>query len=287
MSIVNFVVGEKGGVGKSQVALALIAYYTMHAIILIICEADRSNGDVGRATEGKDGHTVLRPHFSEDADETDKADEILDTVLEKGVTGVVNCPAQSHRAMVQWISQGSADIALEEGVQLVFWFVTSGEYDSMALFLESLKEFENIPHILVRNTYFTDRLDYDYSDPERNDTVKEALATHNVPVINFPRFTPKKDLDHIKAHSLTFLEALEPKGGLTSTRRSRVKRALHRFFSEIETLQILKSNDTSKPANTDTRKQDTGSNSPKKSTQRKKRSRAKTSVGDNSQDGDI
>ena len=78
MPMIHLVVGEKGGVGKSQVALALIAHYTSQEIPLIICEADRSNGDVGRASEGKDGHTVLYPYFTEDADHTDKADDILD-----------------------------------------------------------------------------------------------------------------------------------------------------------------------------------------------------------------
>ena len=283
MPMIHLVVGEKGGVGKSQVALALIAHYTSQEIPLIVCEADRSNGDVGRASEGKDGHTVLYPYFTEDADHTDKADDILDAVLQQGTTGIVNCPAQSHRAMVQWISQGSADLAIEEGIQLTFWFVTSGEYDSMALFLESLKEFPNISHILVRNTFFTDRLTYDYSDPERNESVKEALETYKVPVIQFPRFAPS-DLDHIKTHSLTFLEAIKQRG-LAIAARSRVKRALHSFFSQISTLDILQTHGPSRTTNIPTQTRDTGSNSPKKSSQRKKRSRAKASVADPCPDG--
>ncbi|NET38235.1 MAG: mobilization protein [Cyanothece sp. SIO1E1] len=229
--------GEKGGVGKSLVSFALIQYYLQQLKQIILCEADRSNGDVGRAFDGK--ITVTRPYFTEDADQIDKADAVIDTALTSGVDAVVNSPAQAHRAVVQWLAQGSADLALEEGVKLCFWFVSSGEYDSVALFLESLKEFSGVPHVFIRNGFFTDRLTYDFSDPEAHQPIKDALSAHQVPVVHFPRFAPG-DLDFVKAHNLTFGEAMSREGGLSIAARSRIKRALNSFFIQLDSLEFFK-----------------------------------------------
>ncbi|ESA36557.1 mobilization protein [Leptolyngbya sp. Heron Island J] len=264
--------GEKGGVGKSIVSLALAEYFLRLGKAPLICEADRSNGDVGRAFEGK--QRVIYPYFTEDSDQIDKADTLLDEVLASNTDAVVNSPAQSHRALVQWLSQGSADLAIEEGIKLCFWFVTSGEYDSVTLFLESLQEFDGIPHILIRNRHFTDRLTYDYSDPDVNESLGTALQAYKVPVIYLPRFGTA-DLDFLKAHSLTFGEAISRESGLTIAARSRVKRALTTFFSQLDALEVL-TNGTS----------DSGAEPAPKTPQRKKRSRAKKSVGDSSKNGD-
>jgi len=281
MPQIHLVVGEKGGVGKSQVALALAAYYTLRGEMIVVCEADRSNGDVGRALEGKDGHTVLYPYFSEDNNHTDKADEMLDAVLEHSTAAIVNCPAQSHRAIVQWIEQGSTNLAMEFGVTLHFWFVTSGGYDSISLFLESLNEFSSIPHILVRNTFFTEPLTYDYSDPEKNEPVAKALTQYSVPVVRFPRFATS-DLDYIKAHNLTFLEAIN-QPGLKIAARSRVKQALAKFVDSITPLEVFNEQPNSSiPRSEKSSTQQSKQRTSRKSTGRKKRSNTKASMGDNS-----
>ena len=270
--------GEKGGVGKSIVSLALAEYHLKAEKPLIICEADRSNGDVGRAFDDK--ATVTRPYFTEDADHIDKADAVLDIVLTNGSDAVVNSPAQSHRAIVQWLSQGSLDLAMEEeDIKLCFWFVTSGEYDSVALFLESVKEFTGVPHILVRNGFFTDRLTYDYSNPDAYEPMKEAIATHNIPVVHLTRFAPA-DLDFIKAHNKTFGEAISKEGGLTIAARSRVNKVLDSFFTQLDVLEIF-SHGPSEPKSAPG-----GTKSTRKSTTRKKRSRKTASVGDGSGTGD-
>lgn len=279
MPQIHFVVGEKGGVGKSLVALALAATYTLKGQSIVVCESDRSNGDVGRALEGKDGHTVLYPYFSEDANHTDKADQMLDAVLEHKTAAIVNCPAQSHRAILQWINKGSTYLALEFGVTLHFWFVTSGSYDSINLFLESVEEFSDIPHILVRNTFCTEPLTYDYSAPDKNEAVAKALTKYNVPVANFPRFTTS-DLDYIRAHNLTFLESIN-QPGLTIAARSRIKQALTKFIDSIAPLEIFHETSTARPSKSDpTTAQRADKESTRKSTGRKKRSRKKTDLGD-------
>lgn len=262
MNWIHGFTGEKGGVGKSLVALAVAEYFKQRLKRFTVCEADRSNGDVGRACDGK--FNVIRPYFVEDSDEIDKADELLEAAL-GGVDLIVNTPAQSHRAIAKWLSLGSAELAIEEGVKFCFWFVTSGEQDSVNLFIESLKEFGGVPHVLVRNQHFTSRLTYDFSDPEAYAPVKEAIEAYKVPVVYFSRFAPG-DLDFIKAHSLTFGEAVAREGGLSIASRSRVKRALDSFFVQLDSLEVFRREQP-----------ETKGESVPKSNGGKKRSRAKAS----------
>ena len=242
MSWIHGFTGEKGGVGKSLVALAAAEYLLQKGKRFIVCETDRSNGDVGRAFDNK--HEVIRPYFVEDSDEIDSADELLDVAL-GGADIIVNTPAQSHRAIAKWLSLGSAELAIEDGVKFCFWFVTSGEQDSINLFLESLKAFDGIPHVLVRNQHFTDRLTYDYSDPDTWEPIKEAIATYNVPIINFPKITPG-DNDYIRAHSLTFGEAITNPEGLRPAARSRVKRVITSFGKQLDALEVFKNEQPAK-----------------------------------------
>ncbi|MEM9448647.1 MAG: hypothetical protein AAGA75_08940 [Cyanobacteria bacterium P01_E01_bin.6] len=246
MSKIHGITGEKGGVGKSLIALAIAEQLRKRGDEFVICETDRSNGDVGNAFDGK--REVIRPYFVEDVDQIDQADQLLDVAL-RGVDIVMNTPAQSHRPIAKWLSLGSADLALSEGVQLYFWFVTSGERDSVNLFIESLQEFQGIPHILIRNEHFTDRLTYDYSDPNTWPAIKEAVDTYQVPVITFPRLGPA-DIDFMKAHALTFGEALEPTSGLSIGGRSRIFRALNTLFAQLDALEVFKTHEPPQPERT-------------------------------------
>ncbi|NEQ53833.1 MAG: hypothetical protein F6K11_27500 [Leptolyngbya sp. SIO3F4] len=230
MPWIHIISGEKGGVGKSIISLALPEVLRAKGSEFVICEADRSNGDVGAAFEGK--HKVIYPYFVEDADQIDQADEVLEVAL-SGANVIVNTPAQSHRAIAKWFSFGSAELAIEEGVNICFWFVTSGEHDSVSLFMDSLKEFKGFPHVLIRNEHFTERIIRDYSNPDAWEPIAEAIKQHKVPLVNFPKLPPG-DIDYIKTNYFTFQDVIEKKGGLTSGSVSRVRRTIKAFSKQVE-----------------------------------------------------
>lgn len=236
MNNIHLVTGEKGGVGKSKVALSLIANYELTQKPFIVAECDRSNGDVGAACQGK--HTVIQGRFTDNPDQLSAADIVLEAVLGQQADAVVNLPAQSSDGLFAWLQTGSLDAATENQIQFVVWFVTNGEKDSIGLIYKALEAFGSlIPHILVRNTYFTEKLKYDYSDPERNDALAEILTKFSVEVVTLPRYTPT-DLDIIRTHDLTLTEAIEsPLLGVVS--RSRVRRSLQEFFGQLNTLKVF------------------------------------------------
>lgn len=231
----HLITAEKGGVGKSVVALALADYLLTRGEQFTVCETDRSNGDVGAAFEGK--HAVIYPYFSEDFDEIESADILIETALE-GKSIVVNTPAQCHRAMVRWMADGVLSLSREAGFKLLIWFVTSGSKDSISLFLQSLDAFPEIPHILVRNQHFDNRK-FDYSDPDAWEPIRDVLTARSVPVVIFPKF-PAALIDHLKTLALTFAEAGEKQTeGISVLNKQRIKARLTSFYAQLNTLEVF------------------------------------------------
>jgi hypothetical protein len=233
---IHLVTGEKGGVGKSTASLLLIAYYVYRQIPFLVVECDRSNGDVGDACQGK--HTVIHGRFTDNLDEINAADVVLESVLEHQVSAIVNLPAQSSDGLSAWLRYGSLDAATENQIKFIVWLTTNGEKDSIGLVYQALNSFgAQIQHVLVRNIYFTDKIRYDFSSPDKNDDLAALLSSKSVPLVNMPRFVPT-DLDVVRTHNLTLSEAIKtPLLGVVS--RSRLRRALHEFFAQLNTLEVF------------------------------------------------
>jgi CobQ/CobB/MinD/ParA family nucleotide binding protein len=146
MSIVHLVGGEKGGVGKSVVARLLAQLFIDRGVRFVALDADGSHGALLR----------YYAEFSEPVDlsKLDGADQIFVRAEEESNRAVlVDLPAQSHRALKHWIEENNLlDYARETGVELVYWHVTDGGYDSVA-HLEKLTEElgESVRFVVVKN----------------------------------------------------------------------------------------------------------------------------------------
>jgi hypothetical protein len=124
MRTIHFIGGEKGGVGKSVVARLLAQTFVDRSQPFTAFDADRSNA------------ALLRYYgdFSErvELDRLESADRILETAIGVDRPVLVDLPAQSHRALSRWFEQTDVlRCAREEGVDLVFWHVTDGGFDSV------------------------------------------------------------------------------------------------------------------------------------------------------------
>jgi hypothetical protein len=124
MTTIHFIGGEKGGVGKSVVARLLAQSFVDRSQRFAAFDADRSNG------------ALLRYYgdFSEriDLDRLESADLILERAIGADGPVLVDLPAQSHRALSRWFEQTDVlRYAREEGIELVFWHVTDGGFDSV------------------------------------------------------------------------------------------------------------------------------------------------------------
>jgi hypothetical protein len=124
MSIIHFVGGEKGGVGKSVVARLLAQYFIDREVPFVALDADGSHG-------------ALLRHYADytrpvELGRVESADEILTLAAEAERRVLVDLPAQSDRALASWITEaGVLDLAREAGVQVVFWHVMDDGKDAI------------------------------------------------------------------------------------------------------------------------------------------------------------
>jgi hypothetical protein len=126
MSIVHFVGGEKGGVGKSVVARLLTQLFIDRSLPFVAFDADLSHG------------ALLRYYadFAQpvDLEQLGSADQIIDSAVGARRSVLVDLPAQSQRALQRWLdSTDVLEYAREAGVRLVSWHVTDGGFDSVSL----------------------------------------------------------------------------------------------------------------------------------------------------------
>ena len=147
-SRVYFADGNKGGVGKSFLCRTLYQWFVDQQVPVVGIEADVNSPDFkGIYPE------VAVSQFSEDETVGARANSILNTAVEAQQSVVVNMPATVHGAFQSWVSNyGIVNLAAEHQVELVKWFVITGEFDSLKSLENSLNVFgEQIKHVVVRN----------------------------------------------------------------------------------------------------------------------------------------
>ncbi|MTJ55760.1 mobilization protein [Anabaena sp. UHCC 0253] len=228
MATIHFIDGEKGGVGKSLFARVMVQYCIDNKLLYELVEADQSNPDVGAFYP--DNHKTAV--FSESERKAYEADEIFDLALENSV--IVNLPAQVYPTVTDWIERNQIlEISGKSKVKIHKWFVCSGGYDSLELFIQSLERFEKkIKHIFVRNFGLCD----DWKHIDENQELQDLIKTYKVPVIDFPKFS-YRERNILDAKRINFSEA-KNYGELGILGKQRLHRFLKQAFEEIEKAKI-------------------------------------------------
>jgi hypothetical protein len=228
MAIIHFIDGEKGGVGKSLFARVMVQYCIENKLFYELVEADQSNPDVGAFYP--DNHKTAV--FSESERKVYEADEIFNLALETSV--IVNLPAQVYPAVTDWIERNQIlEIGIKNKVKIHKWFVCSGGYDSVQLFMQSLQKFERrVKHIFVRNFGLCD----DWKHIDENQDLQNLIKTYKVPVIDFPKFS-YRERNILDANRINFSEA-KNYGELGILGKQRLHRFIKQAFEEIEKAKI-------------------------------------------------
>jgi hypothetical protein len=228
MAAIHFIDGEKGGVGKSLFARVMVQYCIDNKLVYELVEADQSNPDVGAFYP--DNHKTAI--FSESERKAYEADEIFNLALETAV--IVNLPAQVYPAVTDWIERNQIlEISGKNKVKIHKWFVCSGGYDSVQLFMQSIERFEKrVKHIFIRNFGLCD----DWKHIDENQELKDLIKTYKVPVIDFPKFS-YRERNILDAKRINFSEAKDYKD-LGILGRQRLHSFLKQAFEEIEKAKI-------------------------------------------------
>src|SRR6266478_4923429 len=133
MTNIHLIGGEKGGVGKSLVALLLAQYMIDNNIPFLGFDSDRSHGALLRFYAGYASPVLIDSYESMDA-----IVEAAAEVPERRV--LVDLAAQTQERLTQWMDDSQLlEVAPELGLNIRYWHVMDAGKDSVDL-LKRLQE---------------------------------------------------------------------------------------------------------------------------------------------------
>jgi hypothetical protein len=228
---INFIGGEKGGVGKSVVARLVAQYLIDKKLPFLGFDSDRSHGALMRFYAPFASSVVV--------DRYESLDTIVDAAAEQpDRTILVDLAAQTHEPIVRWIEDSSLlDMGGELGLSVRYWHVMDSGKDAVDLLRQLLDRFgPRLSYVLVLNEIRGD----DFGILERSGEKKRALEL-DAKIISIKRLQDGA-MRKIDAQSASFWAATnnghkEP-GSLGLMERQRVKTWLKHAYGELDTLAI-------------------------------------------------
>jgi hypothetical protein len=224
VSSIHFIGGEKGGVGKSVVARLLCQYCIDRDLPFASIDADSSHGALLRYY-GDYAQPV-------DLEQFDSADEIINRALGADRRVLVDLPAQSMRMLSRWLE--SADVlnfVREMGVELHFWHVTDGGFDSVNELERAFSKFGGaMKFVAVKNHGRS--IDFSQFDES---TVVERLRQAGGSVVELPALhaAAMYKIDRKGASFWAAAHSDDPTYGLLPMERQRTKLWLGQFYQSL------------------------------------------------------
>ena len=230
MSSINFIGGEKGGVGKSVTARVLAQYFIDHNRAFTGFDTDRSHSSFTRFYEGYASPVVVDSF------------EGLDTIVngfesnpEQNV--IVDLAAQTLAPLARWIKQSDLlDVFDELGVAVNFWHVLDDGKDSSELLGTLIDTFGTRPNYIVVQNYGRGS---DFGMLLASPSLAKATAA-GAQVIALPRLH-EASMRKIDANNTSFWKAVNDRQGehaLGLLERQRVKSWLATTYAAFDTLPL-------------------------------------------------
>ena len=231
MSIIHFVGGEKGGVGKSVLARLLAQYMIDHELPFIGFDTDKSHGSLLRFYSDYAAATIIDDYQSLDA--------IIETASAQAEQRIlVDLAAQTHQPLARWLDEsGVLELAKELGITICYWNVMDSGKDCVNLLDHLLSQFgTQLNYILVQNQVRDDQ----FTLLEQSGVKDRALA-FDAKVMTLKRLHAPV-MTKVDSNSYSFwaaknkdTESLDPLGLLE---RQRMKIWLNHAYSEISNIGV-------------------------------------------------
>ncbi|CAG0992646.1 hypothetical protein RHDC4_02608 [Rhodocyclaceae bacterium] len=147
--------GDKGGVGKSFLALSLIDYLDGRGEEVVVLEADKFNPDVARMYKNS------LPCYSVDLTNENGWMEVMDAVIKHpNATFVMSCPAGIGGFLETHLPSFKSFLTKHNKtpMELALWWVMNPQHDSVNLLAEAMRRYGNefATVRVVCNTHFSD-----------------------------------------------------------------------------------------------------------------------------------
>ena len=233
MASINFIGGEKGGVGKSVIARVLAQYHIDHEKPFIGFDTDRSHSTFIRFYGGYAYPTVV--------DSYDSLDAIANAVEQNPDQNViVDLAAQTFAPVARWIADSSLFEALSDmNVAVNFWHVMDDGKDSVDLLGRLFDTYGAAPHYAIVLNYGRGS---DFSIFKRSAEYARAMA-YGATIIEFPRLHDAS-MRKIDQQNTSFWAAANNRmpgaDGLGLLERQRVKTWLRSAYAALSVMPLSK-----------------------------------------------
>ena len=234
MSSLNFIGGEKGGVGKSVMSRLLAQYLIDKEQPFIGFDTDRSHASFTRFYPEHASSVVVDKFEGLDAI-VGAFEEPLANGLEQRV--IVDLAAQTAAPLTKWIRDSDVfELLKEMGVAVNFWHVTDGGKDSMDMLGRLTNTFSAGPnYIVVKNQ----GRGADFSQFDTHLALQKALSL-GAQIVTLEQLH-EASMRKIDAQNVCFQVAMTQKDGpaaLGLLERQRVKTWLKNGYAFLDTLAI-------------------------------------------------
>ena len=171
MSSLNFIGGEKGGVGKSVVARLLAQYFIDREQAFVGFDTDRSHTSFTRFYAD-----YASPVLVDSFEGLDRVVSVFEAFADAAVKPrvIVDLAAQTAAPLARWIHDSELlDLLAEMGIAVNFWHVADAGNDSVELLERLLDTYGTGPNYLVVKNYGRGS---DFSQLESSAALEKALA---------------------------------------------------------------------------------------------------------------
>ena len=168
--------GDKGGVGKSFVARALLHYLREINVDVLAVDTDPSNATFASFLRGK------LPCELVNIDVETALDTLFNKVLEHG-TVLVDFAARAHERFAKWVEDVDlGSLQKGYGVELTMFFVLGGEPESVAILNDVYQKTATDTHlVIVRNMGRTENFKFYENHPVRAAVLDRGAAEIEIP----------------------------------------------------------------------------------------------------------
>ncbi|MEM9946133.1 MAG: hypothetical protein AAF810_08730 [Cyanobacteria bacterium P01_D01_bin.36] len=149
MSTIHIVSSGKGSSGKSVFASVLADLLEGYGHPVTRIDADPQKQDMRRLYPNKEVEGIVLGY---DPDLEDMPMLILSAATDQACEVVVDLAAETDIHLNRWIETiALEEIAPQQGIKLMKWWVADGSTPSLQEFCNSVKAFPGISHVLVKN----------------------------------------------------------------------------------------------------------------------------------------
>ena len=234
MTSLNFIGGEKGGVGKSVVARVLAQYFIDKELPFVGFDTDRSHTSFTRFYADYASPVIV--------DSYEGLDAIANAFETSGADGaparvIVDLAAQTAAPLTRWIKDSDVFAVMADmGVTVNFWHVADAGKDAVDLLGRLVNTFESGPNYVIVKNHGRGS---DFSQLETSAALQKALSL-GAKVVELAQLH-EASMRKIDRHNASFWAALNNRSepdSLGLLERQRVKNWLKKTYETFDSLPL-------------------------------------------------